>query len=153
HPSVLELYNYWNKRRGQRAAPERSDIEPGAIRRALADAFVIAFDANAGHPFRIAGTRLCGAFGREVRGAAFIDLWNADSRRMVRELLAVVAQESIGVVAGARGTNGEGFELEFELLALPLRYHAATDARILGALAPAEVPYWFGVSRIGQLSL
>jgi hypothetical protein len=38
-----------------------------------------------------------------------MDLWNADSRRMVGEMLAVVARESIGVVASARGT-GEGSE-------------------------------------------
>jgi hypothetical protein len=79
HPSVLELYNYWNKRRGQQAAPERSDVEPGAIPRALADAFVIAFDANAAHPFRIAGTRLCAAFGREVRGAVS---WRTTAARL-----------------------------------------------------------------------
>jgi len=40
HPSVRELYRYWNAQRGLRAAPERSDIEPGAIRRALADTAV-----------------------------------------------------------------------------------------------------------------
>ena len=37
HPSARELYDYWNAQRGLRAAPERADIEPGAIRRALAD--------------------------------------------------------------------------------------------------------------------
>jgi len=59
-----------------RAAPERSDIEPDAIRRALADTFIVAYDRGNGHAVRIAGTRLCAAFGREFRGAAFIDLWD-----------------------------------------------------------------------------
>src|SRR4051812_35751029 len=45
HPSVRELYHYWIAQRGLRAAPERSDIEPSAIRRALADTFILACDA------------------------------------------------------------------------------------------------------------
>src|SRR5882724_4487529 len=71
HSSTRELYNYWNLRRGSRAAPERSDIEPGAIRRVLADTFMLSFDPQGGHPFRIAGTRVCALFGRELKGNAF----------------------------------------------------------------------------------
>jgi len=153
HPSVQELYDYWNLRRGLRAAPERADIEPGSIRRALADTFVIAFDERVGHPFRIAGTRVCAAFGRELKGAPLLELWDRDSREQVRDLLTIVAHEAVGVVADARGMSTEGSALDFELLILPLRHRSRTDARVLGALAPAEVPYWFGVSALGQLSL
>ena len=55
--------------------PSAADIEPGAIRRVLADTFILAFDEPAGHPFRIAGTRVCALFGRELKGEAFLDLW------------------------------------------------------------------------------
>jgi hypothetical protein len=65
HSSIRELFDYWNERRGRRAAPERGDIEPGDIRGVLADTFILAFDAPASHPFRIAGTRVCALFGRE----------------------------------------------------------------------------------------
>jgi len=153
HPSARELYDYWNARRGLRAAPERSDIEPGAIRRALADTFILAYDSGTGHAFRIAGTRLCAAFGRELRGAAFIDLWDQESRARMHDLLGVVARECIGVIAGARGRSAEGTVLDFELLLLPLHHRAAADARLLGALAPQEVPHWFGMNPVGRLSL
>jgi hypothetical protein len=154
HPSVRELYDYWNARRGLRTAPERADIEPGAIRRALADTFILASDIGAGHSFRIAGTRLCAAFGRELRGAAFIDLWDQDSRGSVRDLIGTVARECIGVVAGAGGRSAEGTVLDFELLLLPLLHRrTSADARVLGALAPLNVPYWFGMNPIGRLSL
>src|SRR5262245_28222602 len=133
HPSVRQLYDYWNAQRGARAAPEPSEIEPSAIRRALADTFILAYDSGTGHSFRIAGTRLCAAFGRELRGAAFIDLWDQESRRRMHDLLGVVAREYIGIVAGARGRSPEGTDLDFELLVLPLRHRNATDARLLGA--------------------
>ena len=127
-PSARELYDYWSARRGLRAAPERSDIEPGAIRRALADTFIVAYDRGNGHAFRIAGARLCAAFGRELRGAALIDLWDQEGKARMHELLGVVARECIGVVAGARGRSAEGTVLDFELLLLPLHDRTAADA-------------------------
>lgn len=151
HPSVQELYDYWNTQRGTRAAPYRSDIEPSAIRRALADTFILAFDTR--HTFRIAGTRLCAAFNRELRGRPFVDLWADESVRRVQDLLSVVTHESVGAVAGAHGRNAEGASLDFELLLLPLLHRTPSDARVLGALAPSEAPYWFGTTPLGGLTL
>src|SRR3954467_12971152 len=133
HSSIRELFNYWNESRGHRPAPERNDIEPGSIRRVLADTFILTFDKSAGHPFRIAGTRACAAFGRELKGEAFVDLWSADCRNMVRNLLTIVANEAIGVVAGAQGVSTDGSKLDFELLVLPLSQRGRTDVRVLGA--------------------
>jgi hypothetical protein len=153
HASIRELFDYWNDRRALRAAPERWDIEPGAIRRVLADTFILAFDSRKGHPFRIAGTRVCAAFSRELRGKAFADLWTSESRQLLDELMAALSQESVGVVASARGDNADGQTLEFELLLLPLSYRGRMDARVLGALAPTEVPYWFGLHTLNPLML
>jgi hypothetical protein len=86
HPSIRELYDYWNTRRGNRPAPARGDIEPGDIRTALADTFIVSLDQPAGHPFRIAGTRVCALFGRDLKHEAFLDLWSSQSRVMVRPL-------------------------------------------------------------------
>jgi len=153
HSSIRELFDYWNTRRGGRPAPERGDIEPGAIRRVLADTFILGFDAGAGHPFRIAGTRVCAAFDRELKGEAFVDLWTMESASPIRDLLHIVAQDSVGVVAGARGENAEGSALALELLLLPLSHCGRTDARVLGALAPTETPYWLGTHALGRLTL
>jgi hypothetical protein len=153
HPSTRELFDYWNARRGFRPAPERSEIEPGAIRRVLADTFILGTDPVIGHPFRIAGTRVCAIFGRELKGVAFTDLWREASRPSVRELLAVVSTETVGVVAGASAHSCEGALLKLEFLALPLAQRDGANGRILGALAPTETPYWLGTSGLGPLTL
>jgi hypothetical protein len=70
HASIRELFDYWNERRGRRPAPERADIEPSAIRGVLADTFILFFQPRIGHPFRVAGTRVCALFGREIKGKA-----------------------------------------------------------------------------------
>jgi hypothetical protein len=153
HPSTRELFDYWNDRRGSRPAPERGEIEPGAIRRVLADTFMLGIDPVTGHPFRIAGTRVCAIFGRELKGVAFTDLWREASRSAIAEILAVVATESVGVVAGASAHGSDGTLLKLELLALPLAQRDGTNARILGALSPAETPYWLGTGGLGPLTL
>lgn len=153
HPSVRQLFDYWNERRGLRAAPDRADIEPGAIRRALADTFILCFDERAGHPFRIAGTRICAAFGRELKNESFVDLWAADCRGQVRELLNVIANETVGVVADARGASGAETAHAVELLLLPLLHRGRSNARVLGALVPRDAAYWLGACTLGDLAL
>ena len=72
---------------------------------------------------------------------------------MMRDLLGIVAQESIGLLAGVTGIGDAGTELDLELLALPLIHEGRTDARVLGALAPGGTPVWIGASTLGNLTL
>jgi hypothetical protein len=153
HPSSLALFAYWNERRGLRSAPERGDIEPGGIGRSLSDSFILAIDAAAAHPLRLAGTRICGLFGREMRGAPFDTLWQESDRETVRELIIAVADDSTGLTAGARGRTQEGYAVDLELLLLPLRHRGRTHARQIGVLAPLAVPFWLGSSPVIDLTL
>ena len=153
HPSSRDLYAYWNERRGTRTVPERADIEPGAIRHLLGDAFILAIDASGGHPFRLAGTRLCALFGRELKGEPFTDLWTAASRTTIRDLLAVAMEESVGTVAGVSARSTAGYGLDLELLLLPLGSRRTSHARAIGVLAPIRSPHWLGTSELGGLIL
>jgi hypothetical protein len=108
HAASRELYAYWQEKRGTRPAPERTEIEPGAIRGVLADAFILALDRGSGHPIRLAGTRLCALFGREIKGESFLDLWTSTSRPTIEGLLSILSDECTGTVAGATGQNENG---------------------------------------------
>jgi hypothetical protein len=151
--STRELFEYWTKRRGGRAAPERADIEPGPIRHVLGDAFILSFNPAVGHPFRLAGTRLCALFCRELKGEPFVDLWAQSTRHSLRELTNMVGTESAGVVAGATGRGSNGSTVELELMLLPLSHRQRMPARFVGVLAPLTVPYWIGVEPLVDLCL
>ena len=153
HPSIRNLLDYWLERRGARAAPERDDIEPEAIRSLLADAFILSFEGSRGLCFRLAGTRVCALLGREVKGQAFLNLFSSDTRNQVQDLAAIIAHEALGVAAGARELSLDLPGTELELLLLPLRHHGRTDARLLGALAAHEPPEWLGSRALGELEL
>ena len=153
HPASRELHAYWEKKRGNRAAPERGEIEPGAIRQVLSDAFILALDTDAGHPFRLAGTRVCALFGRELKSESFIGLWAAASQPVISDLLAILGEEHIGTVAGVTAQSAMGEPVELELLLLPLSANRPSLARTIGVLAPLQVPRWLGEIAIGALTL
>jgi hypothetical protein len=153
HAASRELYAYWQKKRGTRAAPERTEIEPGAIRSVLADAFVLTLDRKAGYPIRLAGTRLCAAFGREIKGESFLDLWAVTNRSTLEGLLSILSDECIGTVAGATAQNAGGETLELELLLLPLSIRRPIFARAIGVLAPLNIPPWLGTSPLGPVTI
>jgi hypothetical protein len=153
HLSSRDLFAHWNDRRGNRPAPERGEIDPGAIRGALADSFILSFNPLTNHPFRLAGTRLCALFGRELKGQAFGELWDRPRQRQISDLATVVADESVGIVAGAVGWTAEGFSVDLELLLLPLRHCGRTHVRLIGTLAPLAARYWLGASPVVTLAL
>jgi len=144
HPSCRGLYAYWTERRGERPIPERGDIEPAAIRNLLGDSFVLSGTPD-GCRFRVAGTRICALFGRELRGDPFVSIWHADSAALIRDALAAVAEEGIGFVAGVEAQHGGGLAATFELLVLPLSYRGMVGARMLGVLAAFERLSWLGM--------
>ena len=148
-----KMFAYWNERRGSRLAPERGDIEPGAIRESLGDSFIITYDPADDHPFRLAGTHVCALFGRELRGAPFVHLWELASRGRVRELATTVADEANPVVAGVAARTAEGSDANLELLLLPLYHRGRMRVRLLGVLTPLIIPYWLGAEHLATLTL
>jgi hypothetical protein len=153
HPSTKALFAYWNERRGNRPAPERGDIDPAAIRHALGDTFMLAADFVDQLRFRLAGTRVCALFCREIKGEAFSALWSETSHKAVEDLLTVVNDETLGAVAGVTGRTADGAEADLEILLLPLARIGHARIRALGVLAPMIPPYWLGEKPVAELEL
>jgi hypothetical protein len=150
HPSNREFYAYWDEKRGGARAPDRSEIEPGAVRELLGDIFVLSFDSAAGHPFRVAGTRVCALLGRDLKDQSFSALFGPDGRREIEDIVAVVAEEMLAAVAGITATAQDGSPAHLELLLLPFNARAHTPLSLTGLLAPFEREY--GVLRDFKLT-
>ena len=153
HPSARALHAYWNQKRGNRAAPDRADIDPAAIRHALGDTFMLAADFVDELRFRLAGTRVCALFCREIKGEAFAELWSEDSRERIEALLAIVNDEMLGAVAGVTARTADGSDADLEILLLPLAHVGHARIRALGMLAPIVPPYWLGDRPVAELTL
>src|ERR1700691_528850 len=149
HPSSREVFAYWDDRRGDARAPDRSEIEPDAARGLLGDIFVLSYDAASGYPFRVAGTRVCALLGCDLKDRSFSALFAPDGRREIEDIIAVVAEEMLAAVAGISATSQDGSPAHLELLLLPFNTRAHTPISLTGLLAPFEERH----SLLGDLRL
>jgi len=103
HPSSREFFAYWDEKRGTARAPDRSEIEPGAVRELLGDIFVLSADADTGYPFRVAGTRVSALLGCDLKDRSFSALFMPDCRREIEEVVGRHHRDSPGWRTGASG--------------------------------------------------
>jgi hypothetical protein len=136
HPSTRAFLAYWDEKRAGARAPDRSEIEPGAVRELLGDIFVLSYDAVAGYPFRVAGTRVCALLGEDLKDRSFSAVFAADGHREIEEIITVVAEEMQPAVAGITATSQDGSPAHLELLLLPFSARAHAPISLTGLLAP-----------------
>lgn len=152
HAATRMLFSYWDALRGERAAPDRGEIEPGEIRHILADTFILENEDGPAR-FRLAGTRLCALFGCELKNAPFSAIWDPATPDDGARQIDIVTSETAGIVGGVVGETARGEKLDMELLLLPLRHRGRTHSRVIGALSPAIVPLWIGYDRLSHIRL
>jgi len=147
HDGTISLFQYWDRLRDGRPAPRRTEIEPADIKTLLADTFILEKDARGEAVFRLAGTRLCAIFGRELKGFAFTSLWTQKDQRVAARLIHGTLHQHSVVVIDIEGVSRSGRRNSFEMLALPLE-GGIDNPRALGAIMALEKPYWLGADPI-----
>jgi hypothetical protein len=138
HPSNREFFAYWDGKRAHARAPDRSDIDPNAVRELLGDIFVLSYDHGVGFPFRVAGTRVCALLGRDLKDQSFSALFATESRREIEDIITYVAEEMLPAIAGITATAEDGSRAHLELLLLPFNNRAHAPVSLTGLLAPFE---------------
>ena len=153
HAASRALHAYWDRLRGSRAAPDRADLDPGAIRSHLGDVYLLELGMPRQFTIRLAGTRLCALFCRELKGASLDSLFAPGDRGEIAELVTEVTGGAIPMVVGIGGETATGQTIDLELMALPLRHRGRTQARLIGSLAALDVPYWVGTVPVERLRI
>ncbi|MER8809105.1 PAS domain-containing protein [Mesorhizobium australicum] len=143
----ITLFHYWNRLRDGSPAPKRSEVEPADIKTLLADTFILEKDTRGQPVFRLAGTRLCASYGRELKGFSFPSLWREKDQRLVSRLIHGVFEQKSVVLITFEGFSRNGRSNKFELLALPLD-GGIENPRCLGVISAVEKPFWLGADPI-----
>lgn len=149
---TIDLFQYWNRLRDGRPAPMRNEIEPSDIRSLLGDTFILEEDGNGRAVFRLAGTRLCALFGRELKGFDFASLWHERDRRIVNRLSGNAFRDQCVVVLSLEARSRGGRLVAMELVLLPLS-GKHDGARALGAAVALDKPFWLSVDPITECRL
>ena len=117
----IALFQYWNRLRAGRPAPKRTEIEPADIKTLLADTFILERDTRGEAVFRLAGTRLCASYGRELKGFAFASLWQEKDQRMSRGWRTALLRSNPWWSSLIEGVSRNERSNEFELRAVAAR--------------------------------
>jgi hypothetical protein len=148
----IKLFQYWNRLRAGRPAPRRTEVEPADIKALLGDTFILENDVRGEAVFRLAGTRLCAIYGRELKGFAFSSLWGDRDRRMVGRLVHNVLHENSVLLIAYEAISRGGRRVPVELLLLPLA-GGEESRRALGVATTTDKPYWLGADPIVDSTL
>ncbi|HWD11726.1 PAS domain-containing protein [Pseudochrobactrum sp. sp1633] len=159
HDWTADLLTYWDRLRGTRAAPDRRDISPRDLGGKLPNIFILRGDHEAsattanpdstGIPqpkqwqFRLAGTRLCTIYGRELRNTRFLSLWHDDVRLWLAEQLHLSGLDYRPLRLEHTGLTLTEKACHFESLLLPL-HEADGSLAWIGSMVPLDQPLWLG---------
>ncbi len=153
HATTRELYEYWNRVRGGERAPLRSAIEPSDIRQILGEMFILEVLERDNYYVRLAGTRVCALYCREIKGTNLLDLWSGEDRHAMATLAAAVSEDGAAAVVTIVAETARDQQVPCELILLPLRHGGSTFDRVLGSCAAMERPYWLGSEPIVRQSI
>jgi len=151
--TTTDIFDYWNALRGEQDAPLKSQIEPVAIRHLLSSLFILETEADRHIRFRLAGTKICDLFGRDLRGERFSALWANGQQEDIERTAEGVMDHAIPTFFNATGYSVAGHHAAFEIIMMPLRSPEGGCDRLLGAIAPAVAASWLEIVPLELLAL
>lgn len=132
---MAQMRAYWEGLRADRLVPQRAEVDPRGIERALEYAFILDRIAPGIGRFRLAGMHLNDLMGMEVRGMPVSALFAPAGRdQLTSALESVFADPAIAELSLAADTGLGKPALAARLVLLPLRSDAGDINRCLGAL-------------------
>lgn len=150
---TIDIFDYWNALRGGQDAPLKSQIEPGAIPHLLSSLFILETEADRHIRFRLAGTKICDLFGRDLRGERFSTLWANGQHEDIDRTAEGSMDHAIPTLFNATGYSTAGHHAAFEIIMMPLRSPEGGCDRLLGAIAPAVPASWLEIVPLELLAL
>jgi hypothetical protein len=121
HPRLNGLYRYWLEKRGERRMPPRRDMLPEQMREFLG--YIVLVDVTPAprrFRFRLVGTEVSNAYGRDMSGLYVDDITTAAYREMLLDHYGRAVDRAEPVLHRLRFVEWPGKVHELVRLTLPL---------------------------------
>lgn len=148
-----QLYAYWDSIRNGRIAPRRFEIEPARIASILNETFIAECAGMLGLRFRLAGTKICHQFGRELRGVDFLGLWPPTDRDAIASQVRNVLNDGAVGHGTFHASTQTRRRAKFEFTLMPLIHTGQTVNRLLGSITAIEPPFWLGTEALATFEV
>ncbi|MEM7177620.1 MAG: PAS domain-containing protein [Pseudomonadota bacterium] len=134
HTETRALFAYWDRLRGDRDVPFRTEIDPRDMDCDARYLFILESLGNGNIRFRLAGSAIGDAFGMELRGMSIRAIMEGKSRQNISALVEEVLDEP--GVGYARLIEDNELATNWEMVLLPLKSDFGSVNRVIGALHP-----------------
>jgi hypothetical protein len=154
HPGSRYLFRQWEMLRAERACPTREDFDFGQLKTIMPDMIVVDRDyLRSSFKFRLAGTRVCALFNRNLTGNNVLDGWDSfEADLMSRHLMTVINQQQPAVIR-MRLTTDRSQIVAAEMLALPVQMRDSHRIQMIGGLFPFRAASTLGHTEISTQEL
>ena len=132
--------------------PARNDIQPAECRAILGNMFILERNGAEVH-YRLAGTQLCGLYGRELKRETFSNVFVDEDQRSAESWVYRLGLDDYVVLICSLGETAQGHTVNIETLLLPMNHNDMPGERILGITSPCERPEWLGVTPVVHQSI
>jgi hypothetical protein len=136
HPGSRALFRYWESIRGEDFAPSRRRLDLDRIRALVPSLFIFERRPGKGYVWRLAGTKLCQLWRRELTGTAVLSEWDAFEKHTIERFLDGVVLSHQPFVLKFRLVSSIGHDIGAEMIGLPLRSLNGNDIHVFGAIMP-----------------
>ncbi len=136
--AATKILAYWDSLQQDSQVPAAASVDPRALKAHLPDLFMLERLDRAVFAFRLAGTRMCQRFGRELRDHDFVRLFPAAQHGDVLAQLNRALQSGESVVIQAGAAMLDNSTVGAEILLMPLSDGEGRVVRLLGALLPED---------------
>ena len=131
-PAVLEIYDYWQRKRGSRRMPQRRDIEPTELVKLLPGMMLVdVVGDERRYVYRLVGTREVEARGEDPTGKPVGEKFFGSSRENVLSNYDRVCRECIPLFDDYSFSSSGGRFVDEQVIFLPLSNNDAAVVQIL----------------------
>jgi hypothetical protein len=153
HPGSRALFRYWETIRGEDSAPSRRQLNLSKIRAYVPCLFIFEHRPQKGYVWRLAGTRLCELWRRELTGSSLFLGWDAFEKHTTERLLDGVIHAHQPFVLKFRLFTSLGHDIGAEMIGLPIRAIRGEDTHVFGGIMPFRDIGALGYDRISAVEL
>jgi hypothetical protein len=154
HPASRKLFRYWEALRGERAAPDRAELDLYKIRDLVPSLFILErHAARQSYKWRLAGTRVCAIWRQELTGRDVFLNWHAFERDLALRLLDGVVGSLQPCVMRFRLQTSLNCTIPVEMVCLPLRAHGRETIHVLGGIMAFSEANTTGCESIARIEL
>jgi hypothetical protein len=135
HPGSRRLFAYWDSLRAERTCPNRQEFAFEPVKELMPDMVVLEEElAHGGYRFRLAGSRVCALFGKNLTGSDALSGWDAYETSIFSNHFKLAFDNFQPILMRMRLLTDTGITIAAELIAMPVRARTTNHIQLIGGL-------------------